>query len=317
MTRTVEDAVRIFDVIAGTDPADSVTAGGGRAPSPTRLHGRFCAPTDLTDAPDRSRRVRSHTRRDRRPRDPRPLHRGAPATSSGSGATVVRDFMHRRPRLAAAAAPAASAFATTSRTVPRRRCPDPPHRTLAADRGERETCYRHGHAERPSGSSASRARPRRTSSASAAALREGRFRDGRPSGARGVRRRRPRSTRAWNNPPRLVGDLTSPHGNNSPILSRSPTGFPGRHGAYGLRHGRVSTAGGPADATATPGAEPILIRIAYAYEQGDDAPADRRGRRSTRCAGRRADNPIGRRRRRLRSPMRHGSADVNQHPRGR
>ena len=29
----------------------------------------------------------------------------------------------------------------------------------------------------------------------------------------------------WDNPPRLIGDLNSPHGNNSPQLS-PPTGFP-------------------------------------------------------------------------------------------
>lgn len=29
----------------------------------------------------------------------------------------------------------------------------------------------------------------------------------------------------WNNPPRLIGDLDSPHGNNSQALS-PPTGFP-------------------------------------------------------------------------------------------
>jgi amidase len=30
---------------------------------------------------------------------------------------------------------------------------------------------------------------------------------------------------SWNNPPRLIGDLNSPHGNNSPRIS-PPTGFP-------------------------------------------------------------------------------------------
>ncbi len=67
----------------------------------------------------------------------------------------------------------------------------------------------------------------------------------------------------WNNPPRLVGDLTSPHGNNSPILS-PPTGFP----AITVPMGFVWDARLPAGLQIYGDAwsEPTLIRIAYAYE---------------------------------------------------
>ena len=68
----------------------------------------------------------------------------------------------------------------------------------------------------------------------------------------------------WNNPPRLVGDLTSPHGNNSPILS-PPTGFPAITVPMGFVWDDALPAGLQIYGDAW--SEPILIRIAYAYEQ--------------------------------------------------
>ena len=67
----------------------------------------------------------------------------------------------------------------------------------------------------------------------------------------------------WNNPARLIGDLESPHGNNSPIIAPHtgqpaitvPMGFTDEMLPAGLQFlGR-------------PFAEPVLIRLAYAYEQ--------------------------------------------------
>jgi Asp-tRNA(Asn)/Glu-tRNA(Gln) amidotransferase A subunit family amidase len=68
----------------------------------------------------------------------------------------------------------------------------------------------------------------------------------------------------WNNPPRLVGDLTSPHGNNSPILS-PPTGFP----AITVPMGFVweDRLPGGLQIYGDAWSEEILIRIAYTYEQ--------------------------------------------------
>lgn len=68
----------------------------------------------------------------------------------------------------------------------------------------------------------------------------------------------------WNNPPRLVGDLSTPHGNNSPILS-PPTGYPAVTVPMGYTRGGTLPAGlqilGPA------WSESLLVRVAYAYEQ--------------------------------------------------
>ena len=68
----------------------------------------------------------------------------------------------------------------------------------------------------------------------------------------------------WNNPPRLVGDLTTPHGNNSPILS-PPTGFPALTVPMGfVRNGTLPVG---LQIFGDAWSEPTLIRLAYAYEQ--------------------------------------------------
>ncbi len=76
----------------------------------------------------------------------------------------------------------------------------------------------------------------------------------------------------WDNPPRLIGDLNSPHGNNSWQLS-PPTGFP----AVTVPMGFVGN-GLPVGLQILGDAwsEPKLIEIAYSYEQGTNhrvAPA--------------------------------------------
>jgi Asp-tRNA(Asn)/Glu-tRNA(Gln) amidotransferase A subunit family amidase len=68
----------------------------------------------------------------------------------------------------------------------------------------------------------------------------------------------------WNNPPRLVGDLTTPHGNNSPILS-PPTGFPAITVPMGFVRQETLPAGLQIYGDAW--SEPTLIRLAFAYEQ--------------------------------------------------
>jgi Asp-tRNA(Asn)/Glu-tRNA(Gln) amidotransferase A subunit family amidase len=68
---------------------------------------------------------------------------------------------------------------------------------------------------------------------------------------------------SWSNPPRKLGDLTSPHGNNSPRLS-PPTGFPAVTVPMGF-----TEEGLPAGLQILGDAftEETLFRIAYAYEQ--------------------------------------------------
>jgi Asp-tRNA(Asn)/Glu-tRNA(Gln) amidotransferase A subunit family amidase len=67
----------------------------------------------------------------------------------------------------------------------------------------------------------------------------------------------------WSNPPRLIGDLNTPHGNNSPFFSPS-TGFPAITVPMGYSRGTL-----PAGMTlfGRPWSEGTLIRVAYAYEQ--------------------------------------------------
>jgi Asp-tRNA(Asn)/Glu-tRNA(Gln) amidotransferase A subunit family amidase len=67
----------------------------------------------------------------------------------------------------------------------------------------------------------------------------------------------------WSNPPRKIGDMTSPAGDNSQILSPQ-TGFPAITVPMGFTHGSL-----PAGLTllGRSFSEPMLIKLAYAYEQ--------------------------------------------------
>jgi len=68
---------------------------------------------------------------------------------------------------------------------------------------------------------------------------------------------------SWNFPPRLIGDLNTPHGNNSPRLS-PPTGFPAITVPMGFAR---STLPAGIQILGRPWSEPTLFRIAYSYEQ--------------------------------------------------
>lgn len=67
----------------------------------------------------------------------------------------------------------------------------------------------------------------------------------------------------WNNPPRLVGDLDSPHGNNSPIIAPH-SGQPAITVPMGFTYGRFPAG---LQFLGRPYSEDSLIRFAYAYEQ--------------------------------------------------
>jgi Asp-tRNA(Asn)/Glu-tRNA(Gln) amidotransferase A subunit family amidase len=68
---------------------------------------------------------------------------------------------------------------------------------------------------------------------------------------------------SWSNPPRLIGDLNTPHGNNSPRIS-PPTGFPAITVPMGfVKEGLPVGLQILGDAWS----EPTLIKLAYGYEQ--------------------------------------------------
>jgi amidase len=68
----------------------------------------------------------------------------------------------------------------------------------------------------------------------------------------------------WSNPPRLIGDLNTPAGDNSQFFSPT-TGFPAVNVPMGYTHGGVLPAGMTIYGRAW--SEPLLLRLAYAYEQ--------------------------------------------------
>ena len=67
----------------------------------------------------------------------------------------------------------------------------------------------------------------------------------------------------WSNPPRLIGDLNTPHGDNSQVFSPL-TGWPAITVPMGYTRGTL-----PAGMTIMGRAlsEPTLIKLAYSYEQ--------------------------------------------------
>jgi Asp-tRNA(Asn)/Glu-tRNA(Gln) amidotransferase A subunit family amidase len=68
----------------------------------------------------------------------------------------------------------------------------------------------------------------------------------------------------WSNPPRLIGDLNTPHGDNSQFFSPT-TGFPSINVPMGYTRNNTLPAG--ITFFGRPWDEPRLISLAYAYEQ--------------------------------------------------
>jgi amidase len=71
----------------------------------------------------------------------------------------------------------------------------------------------------------------------------------------------------WSNPPRLIGDLNSPHGDNSQFFSPT-TGFPAIQVPMGYTRGARLPAG--MTIYGRPWDEAALFRLAYSYEQATD-----------------------------------------------
>jgi Asp-tRNA(Asn)/Glu-tRNA(Gln) amidotransferase A subunit family amidase len=68
----------------------------------------------------------------------------------------------------------------------------------------------------------------------------------------------------WSNPPRLIGDLNTPHGDNSQVFSPT-TGFPAIQAPMGYTRNNTLPAGITFFGRAWD--EPTLIRLAYSFEQ--------------------------------------------------
>ena len=254
MTRTVEDAVRIFDVIAGTDPADPVTAeADARRPA---SYMEF-----LVDDLEGVRIGVAGQLAFTETADPEILMRFAAALDDlrGLGATVVDDFaipdldsLRRGLGCSRFRYDIENYLATL---------PDPPVRTLEEiEEGgrvhvtvmPRVRSYLEFEGTPDTHEGCVRAR------ANEELLRAG------VRGAMADRDVVALVYPTWNNPPRLVGDLESPHGNNSPILS-PPTGFPAITVPMGFVWDETLPAGLQIYGDAW--SEPTLIRIAFAYEQ--------------------------------------------------
>ncbi len=69
----------------------------------------------------------------------------------------------------------------------------------------------------------------------------------------------------WSNPPRLIGDLTTPHGDNNQLFAPA-TGFPAVTVPMGWLRAATLPAG--LQFLGRAWSEPVLFRLAYAYEQG-------------------------------------------------
>jgi amidase len=67
----------------------------------------------------------------------------------------------------------------------------------------------------------------------------------------------------WSNPPRLIGDLNTPGGDNSQLFAPS-TGFPAITVPMGYTHGTLPAG---LQIVGRPWSEAMLLRLAYAYEQ--------------------------------------------------
>ncbi len=68
----------------------------------------------------------------------------------------------------------------------------------------------------------------------------------------------------WSNPPRLIGDLNTPAGDNNQLFSPT-TGFPAITVPMGFTRGGTLPAG--LQFFGRPWSEPLLLKLAYAYEQ--------------------------------------------------
>ena len=254
MGRTVEDAVRVFDVIAGSDPNDPVTREADERRAASYMD---YLQTDLTGL--RIGVVGQIAYKESA--DPEILVRFAETFSvlERLGATVVRDFhIENLDELRSGTGCSRFRYDIENYLAA---IPNPPVRTLQeiAESGRvyrtvLPTVERFLQFEGTPDTNEQCIRGR---------AQEERFRDGLRA-AMAEYEVQALIYPSWSNPPRLVGDMTTPHGDNSQYPA-PPTGFPALTVPMGFVRGETLPAG--LQVLGDAWAEPVLIQIAYAFEQ--------------------------------------------------
>jgi amidase len=254
MTRTVEDAVRIFDVIAGTDPEDPVTSEADARRAPSYLD---FLQTDLTGVRIGVMGQIAY----KESADPEILMRFAEtfAVLERLGATVVRDFdVENLDELRSGTGCSRFRYDIENYLSD---IPNPPVHTLKeiAESGRvyrtvLPTVERFLEFE---------GTPDTNEQCIRARGQEERFREGMRA-AMAAYDVQALIYPSWSNPPRLVGDMETPAGDNSQWPA-PPTGFPALTVPMGfVMKGTLPTG---LQVLGDAWSEPLLIRIAYAFEQ--------------------------------------------------
>lgn len=254
MGRTVEDAVRVFDVIAGSDPEDPVTseADERRAESymeylDTHLSGIRIGVVGQIAYKESA--------------DPEILMRFAEtfAVLERLGATVVRGFhINGLDELRRGTGCSRFRYDIESYLAD---IPNPPVSTL-------QEIANSGRVYRTVLSTVERflsfeGTPDTNEQCIQGRAREERFREGLRA-AMAEYEVQALIYPSWSNPPRLVGDMSTPHGDNSQYPA-PPTGFPALTVPMGFVRDGTLPAG--LQVLGDAWSEPTLIQIAYAFEQ--------------------------------------------------
>ncbi|MDE3003952.1 MAG: amidase family protein [Gemmatimonadota bacterium] len=254
MGRTVEDAVRVFDVIAGSDPEDPVTseADERRAESymeylDTHLSGIRIGVVGQIAYKESA--------------DPEILMRFAEtfAVLERLGATVVRDFhIQGLDELRRGTGCSRFRYDIESYLAD---IPNPPVSTL-------QEIANSGRVYRTVLPTVERflsfeGTPDTNEQCIQGRAREERFREGLRA-AMAEYEVQALIYPSWSNPPRLVGDMSTPHGDNSQYPA-PPTGFPALTVPMGFVRDGTLPAG--LQVLGDAWSEPTLIQIAYAFEQ--------------------------------------------------
>jgi amidase len=251
MTRTVEDAARVLDVVAGHDPADTATARAGeRVPA---TYTAFLRADALRGA--RVGVVRSYTETATADTAIVALFDAALRDLERAGATIVDPV--ELPFIDSIPGTLCSSFRADLEAYLKTRPGAPQTLDQIIESGRYHVTVERrltSLARDTMGGTAERCRE--------AAENRARFSE-RLSAALRDRRLDALVYPTWSNPPRLTGDLASPHGDNNQVLAPR-SGFPAITVPMGYVHGTL-----PAGLQFLGAAwmEPRLIALAFAYEQ--------------------------------------------------